>query len=168
MLTATAQQIERFMTKVIKRRSGCWEWQGARSRGGGNSLWYGSFRCGSKVVRAHRFSSEVFNKDECPKGYHRDHTCNNSLCVNPDHIEVVTHEENQRREEARRATVDEPSKRKVSSDNSRSAVRKKGSRFGSAKDVGAERKPTKRRSHLVREKHKGNRVLKRERSSTVR
>lgn len=47
------------------------------------------------TVRAHRFSSEVFNCEECPPGHHRDHECCFSLCVHPEHIKVVTHLRNQ-------------------------------------------------------------------------
>jgi len=77
--------------------NGCWFWTGARSRGKGNSKWYGSFGVNGTTVRAHRFSSEVFNCDECPPGYHRDHLCHFSMCVAPHHLEVVTREENQAR-----------------------------------------------------------------------
>ena len=31
-----------------------------------------------------------------------DHLCNNRMCVNPDHLEMVTHKENQRRRDARK------------------------------------------------------------------
>ena len=84
------------MSKVDVLPNGCWYWNGARSKGRGRK-WYGSFSLGKRVVRAHRFSSEVFNQDECPKGHHRDHTCGFSMCVAPHHIEVVTSEENQAR-----------------------------------------------------------------------
>ncbi|WP_453971403.1 HNH endonuclease signature motif containing protein [Amorphus sp. MBR-141] len=33
-----------------------------------------------------------------------DHRCNRRLCVNPDHLEMVTHLENQRRRDRRRAS----------------------------------------------------------------
>ena len=103
LLKATEADIARFMDKVDKLPNGCWFYTGARSRGGTSSKrkwsqkWYGSFYLNGTTVRAHRFSSEVFNKDECPKGYARDHLCEFSLCVNPEHIEVVTNEENIRR-----------------------------------------------------------------------
>lgn len=97
MIEATDKDIQRFMSKVDKLPNGCWFWTAARSRGKGNSKWYGTFSINGRSVRAHRFSSEVFNKDECPPGHHRDHTCCFSLCVAPHHIEVVSHEENQRR-----------------------------------------------------------------------
>ena len=97
LLNATEADIARFMDKVDILPNGCWFWTGARSRGKGNSKWYGSFRLNGTSVRAHRFSSEVFNQDVCPPGHHRDHTCHFSLCVAPHHIEVVTKEENQAR-----------------------------------------------------------------------
>lgn len=102
MLKATDAEIERFMRYVEKLDSGCWYWTGARSRGKGNRKWYGSFRLGKRTVRAHRFSSEVLAGDPCPPGYHRDHKCHFSMCVNPGHIEVVTREENQKRKMKRK------------------------------------------------------------------
>lgn len=100
--TVTPADIERFMRKVEKLPFGCWYWTGARSRGKGNSKWYGSFRVGGKVIRAHRFASEALGFQHCPKGHHRDHVCRFSMCVNPSHIEVVTHDENERRKQAAR------------------------------------------------------------------
>lgn len=84
------------MAKVDVLPNGCWYWNGARSRGRGRK-WYGSFSLGKRVVRAHRFSSEVINGDECPQDSHRDHTCHFSMCVAPHHIEVVSGAENQAR-----------------------------------------------------------------------
>lgn len=95
LLTATDEDVERFMRYVDKLPSGCWFWSGARSRGRGNRKWYGSFRLGRRTVRAHRFASEVLNGHLCPPGYHRHHVCCFSLCVNPEHIVVVTAEVNQ-------------------------------------------------------------------------
>lgn len=86
-----------------RESSACHLWTGARSRGKGNRKWYGSFRLGRTTVRAHRFSCEVASK-ECPPGYHRDHECCNSLCVNEDHIEVVPREVNQDRKVSRTRT----------------------------------------------------------------
>ena len=98
MIKATARDIERFMSLVDILPCGCWFFMGARSKGKGNKKPYGSFHTENHgTVRAHRFSSEVFNGDECPPGYDRDHKCKFSLCVNPAHIEVVTKQENQRR-----------------------------------------------------------------------
>jgi hypothetical protein len=103
MLRASINDIKRFFGYVEKLPNGCWYWTGARSRGKGNRKWYGSFRLGKQTVRAHRFSSEVLKGEECPPGHHRDHTCHFSMCVNPEHIEVVPKEINQERKVRRQA-----------------------------------------------------------------
>lgn len=91
------------MGYVVVQEDGCWLWLGGRSGGRGNKLRYGSFWVrGHGSVRAHRFSAEVLGRQVCPEGHHRDHLCNNSLCVNPSHLEVVTHAENERRRQERR------------------------------------------------------------------
>lgn len=102
-LQATDEDIARFFKYVDKLPNGCWFWTGARSRGSGNRKWYGSFGVKGTVVRAHRFSAEVLGgQGPLPQGSHRDHTCVFSLCVNPEHIEYVTPEENQRRKTSRK------------------------------------------------------------------
>lgn len=104
-LQATDEDIARFFKYVDKLPNGCWFWTGARSRGKGNKKWYGSFYVNGTVVRAHRFSAEVIGKKgTLPAGAHRDHTCVFSLCVNFDHVEYVSHEENQRRKLVRRGS----------------------------------------------------------------
>jgi len=105
MLHFTDADVDRFMGYVEKLPNGCWFWAGARSRGKGNKKWYGSFRLGKRVVRAHRFSCDALRKEECPPGYHRDHTCCFSLCVNPEHIEVVPSEVNQQRKMDRKRVL---------------------------------------------------------------
>ena len=98
----TQADVERFMTYVDVLPNGCWYWTGARSRGKGNRKWYGSFKVGKTSVRAHRFACEAIGGKTCPPGHHRDHTCRFSMCVNPDHLEVVTREVNQQRKVERR------------------------------------------------------------------
>jgi hypothetical protein len=109
MIQATAADIERFKSFVEVLPCGCHYWTGARSRGRGNRKWYGSFKI--KIngkwtsVRAHRFSCEVLGKRPCPPEHHRDHTCEFSMCVNEEHIEVVHRTVNQERKVARRAAA---------------------------------------------------------------
>lgn len=100
-LTASREDVERFMRYVDVLPSGCWFWTGGRSRGAGNSKWYGSFRLNGTTVRAHRFSCDVIAGRELPPGWHRDHGCEFSLCVNPDCVEFVSSEVNQHRKTAR-------------------------------------------------------------------
>jgi hypothetical protein len=89
------EDFQRFFKYVEILPNGCWFWTGARSRGKGNKKWYGSFRVGQRVVRAHRFACDMVGK-ACPPGHHRDHSCVFSLCVNPFHIDVIPKEDNQR------------------------------------------------------------------------
>lgn len=87
-----------FWTKVAFSDE-CWEWKGAV--GGGATGGYGNFRYTppggqSRVMAAHRFAwLDIYG--QLPVGLDPDHLCRNRLCVRPDHIEWVTHQENVRR-----------------------------------------------------------------------
>lgn len=89
--------IERFWSRVEKQETGCWIWQGLReaTKAQPNAV-YGRFPVNNSKVRAHRFSYEL-TKGVIPKGFVIDHLCRNTLCVNPDHLEAVTLQENIRR-----------------------------------------------------------------------
>lgn len=71
--------------------NGCWIWQRCEAWGG-----YGKTKHKGKTVLAHRVLYErVFG--EIPHGLELDHLCRVRLCVNPEHLEAVTHAENMRR-----------------------------------------------------------------------
>lgn len=79
---------ERFREKVrVTGSSECWIWRGGASGG------YGNFFDGKRSVRAHRYSYELAHGPVRP-AFDLDHLCRNTLCVNPAHLEVVTHREN--------------------------------------------------------------------------
>lgn len=95
---------ERFTKRVQKLDNGCWMWKGTVHRHG-----YGRFYIGQgAVVRAHRWAYETWvgpipegmqidhlchDPHECPGGF----SCPHRRCVNPEHMGLVTMEENLRR-----------------------------------------------------------------------
>lgn len=80
-----------WLQKRYKVVGDCWEWQKSKRSGYGH---YGKFENG-KIVNdfAHRLSY-VLHKGEIPKGKEIDHLCRNKICINPAHLEAVTHLEN--------------------------------------------------------------------------
>ena len=82
-------EAERFWGKVTVTGF-CWEWNGALSYG------YGSFRAGGRTGMAHRWAF-TFLVGEIPDGADLDHLCRNTRCVNPDHLDPVSHRENMTR-----------------------------------------------------------------------
>lgn len=85
----------KFWEKVIKiGNGGCWRWKGAIV--GGENGGYGQFRVGDRRIVAHRVAYELL-VGPIPEGLELDHLCRNRWCVNPAHLEPVTHLENMRR-----------------------------------------------------------------------
>lgn len=81
---------ERFMDFVEKTTS-CWLWNGPKNQNGYGkvSLW----KPKRTTIAAHKFLFQKIN-GELPKGMELDHLCRIRHCVNPDHLEIVTHREN--------------------------------------------------------------------------
>lgn len=88
----------RFERKVERRPGGCWEWTGAK-----NDVGYGQLFHDGRMEYAHRISLSLADR-QVPPGLFVDHLCRNPGCVNPDHLEAVTHGENVRRGRATRLT----------------------------------------------------------------
>ena len=80
---------KRFDEKVrLDITTGCHVWEGATTDRG-----YGSFYVDGRRIGAHRFSFER-EHGVIPYGLTIDHLCFNKRCVNPEHMEAVTNEEN--------------------------------------------------------------------------
>jgi HNH endonuclease len=72
----------------------CWEWTAAKDKAGYGVMGRGSQAAGK--IQAHRAVWELL-VGSIPAGMEYDHLCRNRGCVNPDHGEIVTPEENKRR-----------------------------------------------------------------------
>jgi hypothetical protein len=85
--------IKRLESNVIKVDSGCHEWQGAR-RG---PMGYSSLRNNvgelPTAVYGHIVSYR-HHKGDVPQGMLVRHTCDNPICVNPEHLVLGTHKDN--------------------------------------------------------------------------
>jgi len=81
--------LDRFFAKV-DASGDCWEWQAYAHLG------YGRFGYQGKSIQAQRVVWMLL-VGPIPEGHEVDHLCRNTLCVNPDHLEPVTPEENRRR-----------------------------------------------------------------------
>lgn len=76
---------------IPEPNSGCWLFLR-----GGTIDGYGSFQIAKgRTIAAHRFIVKA--EGRCIDGLVVDHRCETKLCVNPDHLDVVTHAANTRR-----------------------------------------------------------------------
>lgn len=77
---------ERFWPKAeVGEDSECWPWVGSRDPYG-----YGRLKINGKFRGAHRLAYEL-SVGSIPEGLEIDHLCRNRCCVNPAHLEPVTH-----------------------------------------------------------------------------
>lgn len=81
---------DRFWSKV-DADGDCWDWGGTR-----DDQNYGVFKFDGWSQYAHRVAYEHL-VGAIPDGRVIDHLCRNTICVNPDHLQPVTHQTNTRR-----------------------------------------------------------------------
>jgi hypothetical protein len=87
-----ATDIARLESKYTPEpNSGCWLWTASADQKG-----YGFFWLNGKLRRAHAAAYELL-VGQIPLGLELDHLCSVRCCVNPDHLEPVTHRENIKR-----------------------------------------------------------------------
>lgn len=99
----------------------CWVWNGTRkSQWGHCSVWMGG-----KEYSAHRTVYEL-HREKIPDGLELDHLCRNPPCVNPDHLEPVTHAVNIRRSPLAKLTQEQVDEIRESDEH----ARKLAERFG--------------------------------------
>ena len=94
---------ERFWAKVDKTSNpnGCWEWTAARVSSGR----YGGFKWShTRMVNAHR-ASMMLAGHEIDSSDFICHKCDNTICVNPDHLYVGTPLTNAQDKSARGRTI---------------------------------------------------------------
>lgn len=80
---------ERLAGRIHVADDGCWLWTGWR-----NDLGYGYTRIEGRDRPAHRVVYEVVAGVQLARGIDVDHLCKNPPCVNPAHLEAVSHREN--------------------------------------------------------------------------
>lgn len=79
-----------FWSKVIVgNKDECWNWIGAKDKKGYGLFTVGKRRCG----KAHRFSF-LLHWGWITSAGHIHHKCNNTSCVNPYHLKLISNKEN--------------------------------------------------------------------------
>lgn len=87
---------ERFWAKVAKLgEENCWLWYGRLvQKEGATTKPYGKFNFGGRSMSVHRYSYEIANNVKLESHTPIHHTCGETLCVNPAHLQATTPHEN--------------------------------------------------------------------------
>ena len=82
--------INRLISNVLFEDKGCWTYTKSLNWG------YGRIKIKGRMMRAHRVSYLLF-VGCIPGNLEIDHLCRNKACINPTHLELVTHKINMNR-----------------------------------------------------------------------
>ena len=86
---STTTQLERFWSKVAKGPNDkCWQWLASDGAMGYGKMWFAG-----QLQYAHRISYMLAH-GAIPLGMTIDHLCRDHGCVNPNHLEPVSHQVN--------------------------------------------------------------------------
>lgn len=88
MATTRAMPVEPRLWAKVDKTPTCWLWTGALTRGD-----YGTISVNGRDRAVHRVAYEIL-VGPIPDGLQLDHLCGVRRCVNPDHLEPVTGQEN--------------------------------------------------------------------------
>lgn len=97
MLKRDTPPAERVLSRTQMTDSGCWVWQGAT-----NGKGYGVIRAHGQQMSVTRIVYEA-TIGPVADNHELDHLCMVRSCVNPGHLEAVTHRENVQRARGMRA-----------------------------------------------------------------
>jgi hypothetical protein len=89
----TDVDIKKFETRFI-RSKGCWNWIGFTRSDGYGYFYLKSEKPKVEQFYAHRVAFVHYKNIDIPWPLCIDHLCRNRKCVNPDHMELVTQQEN--------------------------------------------------------------------------
>lgn len=79
--------LSQYLHDRMQKTDTCWLWKGAVKNKYGKAVYR------QKEWLAHRLSYEI-HKGAIPEGLLVRHTCDNPLCVNPEHLLLGTHQDN--------------------------------------------------------------------------